>query len=161
MNDTAPQLWRIGLAAEAHSQAAFAAVLEEVTESVSAFESTPGGIWRIEALTTTEPDRRDIGARLAEVAAAIGAEAPEVEIGVMPKVDWLAENRRAFPPLFGSNGQGRLYPAPTGSIFFRFLRFRLGFGFGLRFRRFRSRGLGSIALRPRTGFPLIIRFVKT
>ena len=95
----APDIWRIALPADGRSQAAFAAVLEDIAESISAFESAPGGAWRIEALTTAEPDGTEIRARLAEVAAALGAQAPAVEIGLMPKVDWLAENRRAFPPL--------------------------------------------------------------
>jgi ribosomal protein L11 methyltransferase len=95
----APDIWRIALSADGRSQAAYAAVLEDIAESVSAFESTPGGAWRIEALTTAEPDGNEIRRRLAEIAAALSAEAPKIEIGLMPKVDWLAENRRAFPPL--------------------------------------------------------------
>lgn len=98
MTQTA-DIWRITLAADGRSQAAYAAALEEVADSISAFESKPGGAWRIEALTTSEPDGRDIRARLGEAAAALGLRPPEVEIDLMPKVDWLAENRRAFPPL--------------------------------------------------------------
>jgi ribosomal protein L11 methyltransferase len=99
VTQAAPELWRIALPADGRSQAAFAAALEEVAESISAFESAPGGAWRIEALTTTEPDVSAIRVRLAAVAEAVGTRPPEIEIGPMPKVDWLAENRRAFPPL--------------------------------------------------------------
>jgi ribosomal protein L11 methyltransferase len=96
---TAPEIWRIALPADRRSQAAFAAALEEVAESISAFEQAPGGAWRIEALTTVEPDGKAIRARLADAAEVLGTKVPEIEIGLMPKVDWLAENRRAFPPL--------------------------------------------------------------
>jgi ribosomal protein L11 methyltransferase len=99
VTEAAPNLWRIALPADGRSQAAFATALEEIAESISAFESAPDGAWRIEALTTVEPDKQAIRARIAEAAAALGATVPEVEIGPMPKVDWLAENRRAFPPL--------------------------------------------------------------
>ncbi len=94
-----PDLWRIALAADARTQAAYAAALEEVAESISAFESKPGGPWRIEALTTVEPDAAVLAERLAHAAASVSAAAPEIEIAPLPQVDWLAENRRSFPPL--------------------------------------------------------------
>jgi ribosomal protein L11 methyltransferase len=113
VSSTDPQLWRIALQADARTQAAYALALEAIAESISAFESAPGGVWRIEALTAVEPDGKEIRTRLAEAAAAFGTSAPEIEIGAMPDVDWLAENRRAFPPLaigryfvFGSHYAG-------------------------------------------------------
>jgi ribosomal protein L11 methyltransferase len=119
VSDANSPLWRIALQADARGQAAYAAALEEIAESISSFEFTPGGAWRIEALTTIEPDGKEIRARLADAAAALGATAPEIEIGLMPKVDWLAENRRAFPPLavgryfvFGSHYGGAV---PSGA----------------------------------------------
>lgn len=119
MNDAASQLWRIALAADGRCQAAYTAALEDLAESVSAFESTPGGAWRIEALTADEPDREAIRIRLAEIAKTHGMAPPEIEIGPMPKVDWLVENRRAFPPLavgryfvFGSHFEGAV---PSGA----------------------------------------------
>ena len=119
MSTTGSQLWRIALQSDARGQAAYAAALEKIAESISAFESAPGGAWRIEALTTIEPDGEEIRARLADAAAALGATAPGIEIGPMPKVDWLAENRRAFPPLavgryfvFGSHYGGAV---PSGA----------------------------------------------
>lgn len=118
----AADIWRIALPADGRSQAAYAAALEDIAESLSAFESTPGGAWRIEALTTVEPDEKAIRARIAEAAGALGATSPEIEIGLMPKIDWLAENRRAFPPLavgrffvFGTHYAG-LVPAGARTI---------------------------------------------
>jgi ribosomal protein L11 methyltransferase len=122
VNDLVPQLWRIALVADARSQAAYAAALEEIAASISAFESGPGGAWRIEALTTSEPDRAAIEAQLASAAAALDLHVPEIDIGPLPKVDWLAENRRAFPPLavgryfvFGSHYGGAV-PAGARAI---------------------------------------------
>jgi ribosomal protein L11 methyltransferase len=119
VNDSAPQLWRIVLAADGRSQAAYAAALEDLAESISAFESAPGGAWRIEALTGAEPDENAVRTRLADVAQTLGMTAPRIEISPMPKVDWLAENRRAFPPLavgryfvFGSHYGGEV---PAGA----------------------------------------------
>jgi ribosomal protein L11 methyltransferase len=115
----APDIWRIALPADGRSQAAYAAALEDVAESISAFESTPGGAWRIEALTMIEPDKKAICARLDGAAGALGVTPPEIEIGLMPKIDWLAENRRAFPPVaigryfvFGTHYQGAV---PAGA----------------------------------------------
>lgn len=99
MTQAGQELWRIALQADGRSQAAFAAALEDIAESISAFEAAPDGPWRIEALTTAKPDAGAVRARLAGAAAALGANAPEIEIGPLPKVDWLAENRRAFPPV--------------------------------------------------------------
>jgi ribosomal protein L11 methyltransferase len=126
-----PDIWRIALAADGRSQAAYAAVLEEIAESVSAFESVPGGAWRIEALTTSAPDGKAIRAQLAEAAASLGAEPPQLEIGPLPQVDWLAENRRAFPPLsvgryfvFGTHYAGGV---PAGA---RIIRLDASIAFG-------------------------------
>lgn len=116
---TIPDLWKIALVADGASQATYAAALEEISESVSAFESTPAGPWRIEALCTGEPDRALLTARLTAAAASLGREAPEVAVEKMPAVDWLAENRRSFPPLrvgrffvYGSHYAG---PIPAGA----------------------------------------------
>ena len=114
-----PDIWRIALPADGRSQAVYAAALEELAESISAFESTPGGAWRIEALMTIEPDKKAIRARLAGAAEALGVKPPDIEIDLMPKIDWLAENRRAFPPVaigryfvFGTHYQGAV---PAGA----------------------------------------------
>ncbi|HEX2116230.1 MAG TPA: 50S ribosomal protein L11 methyltransferase, partial [Alphaproteobacteria bacterium] len=81
MSDSASQLWRIVLATDGRSQGAYAAALEDVAESISAFESEPGGAWRIEALTGAEPDENAICTLVADVAKALGMTAPRIEIG--------------------------------------------------------------------------------
>ena len=118
----AATLWRVVLVADGVSQAAYAAALEEIAESIAAFESTPGGPWRIEALTREEPDRTALAARLALAAESLGRAAPPVTVEPMPEVDWLAENRRSFPPLavgryfvYGSHYEGTI-PAGAQAI---------------------------------------------
>ncbi len=115
----APDLWRIALTAEAETQAAYAAALEEICDSISAFESTPGGPWRVEGIATVEPDRAALAARLGAAAASAGRAVPQPEIEPMPQIDWLAENRRSFPPLragryfiYGSHFRGEV---PAGA----------------------------------------------
>jgi ribosomal protein L11 methyltransferase len=112
-------LWRIALVADAASQAAYAAALEEICDSISAFESKPGGAWRIEGLATVEPDRIALAARLAVASAETNRAVPPLDIERMPQIDWLAENRRSFPPLkagryfiYGSHYQGEV---PAGA----------------------------------------------
>jgi ribosomal protein L11 methyltransferase len=126
-----PDLWRIVLAADGRSQAAYAAALEDIAVSSAAFESKAGGPWRIEALTAGEPDAAAIRALLAQAAEAAGIAAPGIEIAPMPQVDWLAENRRSFPPLavgryfvYGSHYAGAV-PAGAHAI-----RLDAGIAFG-------------------------------
>ncbi|HEX6980332.1 MAG TPA: 50S ribosomal protein L11 methyltransferase [Alphaproteobacteria bacterium] len=116
------EIWRIELVADAVSQATYAAALEEISASLSAFETAPGGPWRIEALLTAEPDREAVAARLAAAAASLGREAPKPIIERMPDIDWVAENRRSFPPLrvgrffvYGSHYRGQI-PAGARAI---------------------------------------------
>lgn len=112
-------LWRVALTADGATQAAYAAALEEICDSISAFESKPGGPWRIEGIATVEPDRVALAARLALAAASTNGAVPPLEIEPMPQIDWLAENRRSFPPLkagryfiYGSHYQGAV---PAGA----------------------------------------------
>jgi ribosomal protein L11 methyltransferase len=113
-------VWRVTLAADALSHVALARALEDICEAISSFEATPGGSWRIDGVTTTEPDRGELATRLALAAASVGRLPPAVHVEKLPATDWLAENRRAFPPLrvgrcfiFGSHFTGR---PPAGMI---------------------------------------------
>jgi ribosomal protein L11 methyltransferase len=128
---TGADLWRVAVIADGVSQAAYAAALEDIAESVAAFESAPGGPWKIEALMQGAPDRAALEARLALAAAALGRVAPPIVIETMPAVDWLAENRRAFPPLrvgrFFVHGSHHAGGAPAGS---RVIALDAGIAFG-------------------------------
>ncbi len=105
----------------AAAQPVLAQAIEDDCDALMAFELTPGGPWRLEGLTMTEPDAAAIRAQLALAASGLGVPAPEAKIERMPDVDWLARNRRAFPPLragryfvYGSHYEGRVPPGLVG-----------------------------------------------
>ncbi len=112
-------IWRIAFAADGATQLALTQAIEDVVDSVSAMESAPGGPWRIEGLTQFEPDRADIAARLKRAADEIGVAPPDPVIERLPDIDWLAENRKSFPPLrvgrFFVYGSHIKEPPPQGT----------------------------------------------
>lgn len=79
--------------------------LEEVSEAQSAFEVTPGEPWRIEGYCEEKPDMTVFRARLALACASLGLPEPDAELEDLGEIDWLAENRKDFPPIQA----GRVY----------------------------------------------------
>lgn len=117
---TRPPVWKIEVMTTATAQPVLAQSIEDNFDALMAFELTPGGPWRLEGLTLTEPNEAAIRAQLALAASGIGLPPPETKIERLPDVDWLARNRRAFPPLragryfvYGSHFEGRV---PSGGI---------------------------------------------
>lgn len=112
--------WRARLGADALSHAAFSAALEPVALSVSAFEVSKDGRWRIEALLAEDADRDALRAELGSVAASLKRAAPEISFEPLPDIDWLAENRRSFPPLrvgrYFIRGTHHDGPVPAGAV---------------------------------------------
>jgi len=97
-----------------------AALLDEVTGGVSAFETGSAARWRVEAYPRAAILDAALEVRLALAAAAAGGRLISVVEGRLPERDWLAENRRAFPPLriggffiHGSHWRGSV---PAGAI---------------------------------------------
>ncbi|HUC73287.1 MAG TPA: 50S ribosomal protein L11 methyltransferase [Stellaceae bacterium] len=95
------------------------AVLDDATDTLSAFETAPGE-WRLEAYPQSSLLSPELSARLALAAAAAGGELLEVREQKLPDRDWLAENQLAFPPVrigrffvYGSHHRGG---APAGAI---------------------------------------------
>lgn len=95
----AASLWRVSFTAPADQRDAFAAAVEDGAAAVATFARDPGGPWEVSAIVTGRPDRATIEARLAVMAAALGADAPAVTIAPLPEADWLAATRAAAPPL--------------------------------------------------------------
>ena len=91
--------WRVSLVAPGEHCDAFADVIAEDGGAVSWFEVGPGGPWRVSALVAARPDRAELEARAAIMAAALGVEPPAVAVEPVPDTDWLAATRAAFPPL--------------------------------------------------------------
>ena len=112
-------LWCVAVKALGKHVAAFEAALAAGAEAVSSFSTAPRGLWRIEALFTARPERAAIEARLAVMAAALGAATPEIIFEYVPENDWVAVTRASFPPI----RVGRYYvhgahlgPGPAGAI---------------------------------------------
>src|SRR5690348_12936200 len=83
---------------------AVAAVLDEGAGAVAAFETREaegGGLtrWRVEAYPRAPLLDAALEVRLALIAAAAGGRLTHIIEERLPERDWLAENRRAFPPL--------------------------------------------------------------
>lgn len=101
-------LFAIRLTVPAAAAQAFADALEGFAAAVSAFETAPGGDWKIEGIGP-EPDRGRLGMSLALAAVAAGIAEPPVTVEALPQVNWLAENRRSFKPL--SVGRFLVHPS--------------------------------------------------
>jgi ribosomal protein L11 methyltransferase len=84
--------WRILVETRDEATATRAATaLEALAPAVAAFETTPGGAWRVEGFAEALPD----GAALALIEAAVGP----VLVERLAERNWLAENQASFPPL--------------------------------------------------------------
>ena len=112
MNDTVTTKnsdWKIQVICKRNEIDEIGAALEELAVAVAAFEIIPNGDWRLEAYTT-EPPVTEI------IAHALGHRA--FQLIELPPTDWLAENRRHFPPqglgrffIYGSYYDGKLPPS--------------------------------------------------
>jgi ribosomal protein L11 methyltransferase len=99
--------WQIRLIAPAVSVAAIEAVLDSYAFSIASFEDEKTGertppserLWHVTALLAAEPGVDDVAMRLAEAAGRSGVAMPDITVEPLPPLDWLAENRRHFPPL--------------------------------------------------------------
>ncbi len=92
-------LWLIELVVPAAGIDIFQGLLDPFAEAVSIFEAENGTLWRIAGYSAGEPDRARIEAAAAVAACAAGLGVPELCIEVLAETDWLAENRRSFPPV--------------------------------------------------------------
>lgn len=104
---------------QAHVQA-FGDELDDQAVAIAAFEIVPNGDWRLEAYTVDEPDAAAVADAVRRAAQTAGISAPAYHISPLPKVDWLAENRRNFPPqalgrffIHGSHFEGK---PPAGKV---------------------------------------------
>jgi ribosomal protein L11 methyltransferase len=117
---------RIGADIEGEDAAlAVAAALDALCPAVSAFEtrepaSGAPALWRVEAYPAAPLLDAGLEVRLALLAAGAGGRLIHIAEERLRERDWLAENRRAFPPLrigrffvHGSHWRG---PAPPGAI---------------------------------------------
>ena len=116
-------LWRIAVRVEgAEAAAAIAEIFDELTGSVSAFETREGRLpeWLVESYAGRALVDAALDLRL--TLAAIAADGRILDLIEMPVAerDWLAENRRAFPPQrigrFLVHGSHWREAAPPGAV---------------------------------------------
>ena len=100
-----------------------AAMLDELSGAVAAFETREAegknpALWRVEAYPREPVLDAVIEIRLALAAAAVGGKLLHIVEERLPERDWLAENRRDFPPqrigrffIHGSHWHGRAAPS--------------------------------------------------
>jgi ribosomal protein L11 methyltransferase len=94
-------LWRIAVRVEgAEAASAIADIFEELTGSVSAFETREGNPpeWLVETYAATAFVDPALDLRLTLAAIAAGGKILDLIEMPVAERDWLAENRRAFPP---------------------------------------------------------------
>jgi ribosomal protein L11 methyltransferase len=96
-----PTLFHIAARVEgADAASAVADILDELVDSVSAFETREGEPteWLVETYARTPLLDAALGVRLDLAAAAAGGRVLSLSEEQIAERDWLAENRRAFPP---------------------------------------------------------------
>ena len=131
----APDSWRISAEVGREAALAVAAALDELAGAVSAFETSEAeALWRVEAYPRAPMLDTALEVRLALLAAEAGGRLVRVIEERLAERDWLAENRRAFPPLrigrFFIHGSHWTGPVPAGAVARRDRR-----GDGVRHRR--------------------------
>ena len=99
MTQTTSKLWRIATTVPAAASDAVAVALEPFVSVITALEDEPGGRWTVEGISEINPARPAITAALALAAATVGTPPPDTIIEPLPDVDWLAMNRKSFPPI--------------------------------------------------------------
>ncbi len=101
--------WKLTLVAPADAVDLFSAALEPFVLSVASFAVTPDGPWTVEAYAAAPPDRGAVEAAVMVAAAAVGIDAPAVQVEAMKVKDWLTANRQSFQPIRA----GRFFVHPS------------------------------------------------
>lgn len=118
-------LWRVTATLPDENAAnALAAVLGNVASAVSAFETRPGGEWKVEAYASEAPDRAVLEAAAAMAALAFDVNSitllDALAVERLAPRDWVRENQQSFPPIrtgrFLIHGSHHDKPPPAGAI---------------------------------------------
>ncbi len=92
-------VWRLSLVvAEAFTEP-FELLLGRFSGAVSSRADAAAERWTVEGYADTEPERPAVEAAVAALAGEMGIGPPAVRIDLEPAVDWLTQNRQAFPPV--------------------------------------------------------------
>jgi len=121
-------LWRLtATAADEDAANALAATFASAARAVSAFETLPGGSWRVEAYADRAPDRAALAASGALAALAFGVRVAglldDVAVERLAPRDWVRENQQSFPPIrvgrFFIHGSHHGKKSPAGAAALR------------------------------------------
>ncbi len=121
MSTSGVPYWSIRFDVPPTAKPAAEAVMHRLCEAVSAFEVRLGGPWQIEGLAPQEPDRGELEAALAGMAADCGLPVPPaLNIQQVEDRDWVTESQRGFPPVRAGRyfvyGSHESDPVPPGRI---------------------------------------------
>ena len=72
--------------------------LSEVFDTILVFESEDKSTWDIKIILTQEPSQ-DVDELIYQIVDAYGLSRPDIDAIEVPQRDWLAENRKDFPPM--------------------------------------------------------------
>jgi ribosomal protein L11 methyltransferase len=116
-------IWRLSAAAPHEAAAnAVSRLFEQAAPAVSAFETSPGGAWTVEAWATEPPNLPALRAGMAVIGAGLGDAGFEAGLAAerLAPRDWIAENQASFPPLragrFFVHGSHVAPPPASGAI---------------------------------------------
>jgi ribosomal protein L11 methyltransferase len=118
---TAEPLWRLAVELPDEPSAdQVAALMLEVTATVSTFQPAPGSPWLVTGFCQGKPDTGALAGGLAVLALLKGIAEPHLVVEILPDVDWLRLNQESFPArrvgryfIYGSHFEGRV---PAGAI---------------------------------------------
>ena len=113
-------MWSLRFRAPAGGHAVLADALEDVAVAVSTFGPDASEFWQAEALFSEEAAARAARNHMRRLAASLGTALSDVRLDRLPARDWLAANRRDFPPvragryfIRGSHVEG---PSPPATV---------------------------------------------
>jgi ribosomal protein L11 methyltransferase len=90
-------MWTVTVFAPAAAAGLFQLAIEPFCVAVAS--EAQGARWRVTGYTEQVPDAAALEAALAVAAAGAGIAPPPALVAPLPARDWLAENRRSFPPV--------------------------------------------------------------
>ena len=116
-----PECWEIRLAVAGQAEL-FAEIVAAACDAgtMSFHRDGEGEDWQVSVIADAEPDAARLSRAVAEAARVSGVAPSEPTVRAVPGRDWLAENRRSFPPLdiacFHIRGSHVDTPPPGGRV---------------------------------------------
>lgn len=114
------RIWQVSTEVPAASAWPIAEAIEPFVTTVSAFEIEGTPDWAVTGIVNGFPDHAAIVGAVQAAARVECIKSPEVDIDLLPEVDWLVKNRESFPTLrygrFLIHGSHRRPSRPTSAL---------------------------------------------